>query len=141
MTMRSWTYVGGLLCAAALGATPAGASSEAGASPELGADAVLKLVSGRTWLTEKILDSRNTGVMAWKKDGTVCLHIGGDASGKCHDTGTWKMSGTRVCYQMTWWGKSQGILSECLGVADLGNGRYQARIPSGSRVWEFTLAR
>ena len=78
--------------------------------------------------------------MKWNKDGTVCVHIG-EASGKCHDTGTWEISGARVCYKMTWWLKSYDMTSECLGVVDLGNGRYQARIPSGSRVWEFTLAK
>lgn len=114
-------------------AAPVGAS-------ELNADAVRGLVSGRTWALENILDSNQTGALEWKKNGTVCLRLG-DERGKCDDSGTWKISGAHVCYEVSWWLKSYGMSSICLGVADLGKGRYQARLADGSRVWEFTLAR
>jgi len=132
MTTTCKTYSGGLCLVAMLVALPAGAA-------DLAPDAVRKLVSGMMWTTEKMLNSTQLRSFDWKKDGTLCLRLGG-TSGRCDDNGTWKIDGQRVCYQLTWWMKSQDMASACLSVADLGNDRYVAKIPSGSTFMEFTVA-
>lgn len=132
MTTTCKTYWGGLCLVAMLVPLPAGAA-------DLGSDAVRKLVSGMMWSTEKMLNSNQLRSFDWKKDGTLCLRLGG-TSGKCDDSGTWKIVGQRVCYELTWWMKSNDMMSACLGVADLGNGRYEAKLVSGTPFMQFTVA-
>jgi hypothetical protein len=125
------SHSGGLFLAGMLVVLPAAAA-------DLAPDAVRKLVSGMMWTTEKMLNSTQLRSFDWKRDGTLCLRLG-STSGKCDDNGTWKIDGQRVCYQLTWWMKSYDLASACLNVADLGNGRYEAKIPSGSTFMEFTV--
>jgi hypothetical protein len=106
---------------------------------ELGSDAVRKLVSGTVWSTERMLNSNQLRSLDWKKDGTLCLRLGG-TSGKCDDSGTWRIVGQRVCYELTWWMKSYDMASACLGVSDLGNGRYEAKLVNGTSFMQFTVA-
>ena len=112
-------------------ASPSGAA-------DLGSDAVKNLVGGKMWTTEKMLNSNQLRSFEWKKDGTVCLRLG-STSGKCDDSGTWRIDGDRVCWEFTWWMKSQDMASACLGVAELGKGRYEAKMASGLRLMDFTV--
>lgn len=105
---------------------------------DLDAQSIRRLVSGTTW-SARVLDTQAAS-WDWKSDGTVCLRLGG-TSDKCDDSGTWKLDGERVCYQMTWWLKSYGLTSACLSVAELGNGRYEAKTVNGSRFMQFTIVR
>lgn len=105
---------------------------------DLGADAVSGLVGGTTW-SAQVLDTQAAS-WDWKKDGTVCLRLG-NTSGQCDDSGTWKLDGGRVCYRLTWWLKSYDMTSACLNVAELGNGRYEAKAVNGSRFMRFTIVR
>lgn len=113
-------------------------TSRPSGAADLGADAVGRLVSGTTW-SARVLDTQAAS-WDWKTDGTVCLRLGG-ADGRCDDSGTWKLDGDRVCYQLTWWLKSYGMTSACLSVAELGHGRYEAKAANGNRFMQFTLAR
>ncbi len=124
---------GGLVTVAMLAALPAGAK-------DLDADSVRKLASGKTWSTAKMAQSTQPVSFEWKADGTVCLRLG-ETSGKCADSGTWKVVDQRICYEMTWWLKSYDLMSACLSVADLGHGSYEAKIPSGTSVFQFTVAK
>ena len=131
MTMTCRKYSSGMFLVAMLVALPAGAS-------ELGSDAVRNLVGGTTWSTESLLNSTQLRSFDWKKDGTLCVRFGG-TSGKCDDSGTWKVVGERVCYELTWWLKSYDMTSSCLGVSDLGNGRYEAKLANGTPFMQFTV--
>lgn len=133
MTKTRKTCPAGLIFAAMLVTLPAGAA-------DLDAAAVRNLVSGKMWITEKLLNSSQLKSFDWKKDGTLCVRLGG-TNGKCDDSGSWKLDGARVCYELSWWLKTQDMASACLDVADLGNGRYAANMSSGTRFMEFTVAR
>ncbi len=79
---------GSLLVSTMLFASPASAA-------DLSADAVKNLVGGKMWMTERIADSRQPTYIEWKKDGTACLRLW-KPSGKCDDSGTWKIDGALV---------------------------------------------
>jgi hypothetical protein len=130
MTKTRKTYLGLVFLMVAL---PAGAA-------DLGSDQVRNLANGAMWSTKNMLNSNQLRSFDWKKDGTLCLRLGG-TDGKCDDQGTWKVEGQRMCYELTWWMKSQGMTSACFGVSDLGNGSYEATLPSGTRFMQFTVAR
>ena len=112
--------------------------AEPSAAAELGADAVRNLVGGKMWIAEKMLTSTQIGAFEWKKDGSVCLRLG-TTSGRCDDSGHWKIDGTRVCWEFTWWMKTYDLASACLGIAELGKGRYEAKMANGTTFMEFTV--
>jgi hypothetical protein len=117
---------------ATLLARPSGAA-------DLGADAVKSLLGGKMWKTEKMGQSNQLGSFEWKKDGMVCLRLGDNTSGKCDDSGTWRIDGARLCWEFTWWLKTYDMASACLGVAELGKGRYEAKMASGFKFMDFTV--
>ncbi len=75
---------------------------------------------------------------AWKSDATVCLRTD-SKTGKCADTGKWKLDGDRLCYELTWYGKSSGRDSACFRVSDRGNGKYEAIQDNGIPLFEFSV--
>jgi hypothetical protein len=117
---------------AALGALPAVAA-------DLAAAAVGALVKGRTWTTAKVMNYARTDTWEWRADGTLCLRLD-RTDGKCDDSGTWTIDDARVCYKLDWWQKSQGLSSTCFSVSDVGNGQYEAKLPSGSTVLLFSVS-
>ena len=113
------------------------AISQAGAET-LDAPAVKSLVSGHTWKVRFI----TSGVIAfwtWRPDGSICPRQS-SIDNKCMDEGTWKLDGNRVCYELTYLGASEGWKSNCLRIADHGQGRYEALEDNGLTFWEFSLA-
>lgn len=112
--------------------------ASASGAADLASDAVKNLVGGKMWVTENMLNSRQLRSFEWKKDGTVCLRLG-STSGKCDDSGTWRIDGARVCWEFTWWMKTYDMASACLGVAELGKGRYEAKMANGGTFMEFTV--
>ena len=57
------------------------------------------------------------------------------------DTGTWKLEGERMCYELTWWGAESGFKSSCYRITDLGKARYGALQDNGLIFFEFTVAK
>ena len=108
------------------------------AAAELGADAVRNLVGGKMWIAEKMLSTNQLRSFEWKDDGSVCLRLG-STSGRCDDSGHWKIDGARVCWDFTWWMKTYDLASTCLGIAELGKGRYEAKMANGTTFMEFTV--
>jgi hypothetical protein len=113
-------------------------SRQAGAA-ELADDALAVLIAGKTWTASKTLANDNVSVWKWNADGTVCLWLGSQ-DGKCTDEGTWKIVDKLICYKFTWWLKSNGLVSACFSVADLGNGNYEAKLPIGTRFLAFRVS-
>lgn len=124
-------FFSGLVTVTMLAAIPAGAK-------DLDADSMRKLASGKTWSAANLLNSTQSASFDWKADGTVCLRLDSTSS-KCDDSGTWKIVDQRICYEMTWWLKSYDLKSACLSVVDLGKSRYEAKLPSGTSFFKFTV--
>ncbi len=88
----------------------------------LDAKAAKGLTADRMWQIKK---PRGPGhdYWSWKSDGSVCVRLG-EKTGKCADTGRWKLDGARLCYELTWWGETHGMKSSCFRILDQGQGRY-----------------
>jgi len=104
----------------------------------LDAKTVGGLVSGHTWQQKRLAGS---GFMywAWSSDGSVCLK--NEMAGSCIDTGRWKLDRDSVCWELSWWGKSDGVNSRCVRVAAKGDGRYEMVPVDGVTKIEFTIAK
>jgi len=103
----------------------------------LGAEAAKSLISGHTWRQPQ---PHGSAILhwSWNSDGSVCLRTEG-ATGKCADTGRWKLEGGRLCYELTWWGESIGRKSTCFRVSDEGGKRYKALEDNGFTLFEFSV--
>jgi len=77
---------------------------------------------------------------SWKSDGSVCFRVEA-GEGKCADTGSWKLDGNRLCYDLTWWGASGGFKSSCFRVSNKGKGWYEAVEDNGVTLFEFSAAK
>jgi len=135
MANRGKAYSLGLVFTAWLIALPVGAA-------DLDANAVRALASGKTWSTNGFLESYSRGqavVFEWRADGAACVRLAG-STGKCDDSGTWKIVDQRICYELTWWLKQYDMSSECFGITDLGKGTYEAKLRNGSSIMKFTVA-
>ena len=95
----------------------------------LGGADIMKLADRGTWQAEET----EYGNWTWKEDHTVCFRIS-NQKGKCADTGSWKIDGNVICYELSWYGKSVGINKNCFTVRELGNGRYETRYHGGAMV-------
>lgn len=113
--------------------------SSAIAAATLDAKAAKDLISDRTWQQKKF-DSPGYNYWSWKSDGAICLRLN-ENTGKCSDTGRWKLEGDRMCYEVTWLFKSGGGNSACFRIADQGKGRYGALQDNGLTLFEFTVAK
>jgi len=103
----------------------------------LDAKAAGSLTSERTWQQPQ---AHGTGQIywSWKSDGSVCLRTEG-TTGKCADSGRWKLEGGRLCYDLTWWGKSVGRNSACFRISRKGEKRYEALQDNGLTLFEFSV--
>lgn len=117
-----------LLVTAMALATPAAAET-------LDADAARKLTSDRTW-RQKPPSGPGHNYWTWKADGSVCLRLE-DKRGKCADSGSWKLEGGRLCYELTWWAKSYGMNAACFRIARAGEGRFEALQDNGLPLFSF----
>ena len=107
------------------------------ADATLDAKAAKSLISGHTWRQPQ---PHGNAILhwSWNSDGSVCLRTEG-ATGKCADTGRWKLDGGRLCYDLTWWGKSIGRDSACFRISDKGGKRYEALQDNGLTLFEFSV--
>lgn len=103
----------------------------------LDAKAAKSLVSGRMWQAP-IIGGPGHYYWSWKADGSVCLRQN-QTTGKCLDTGTWKLKGNRLCYELTWYGEGLGLKSRCLRIVDEGTGLYGELEESGVATLKFSL--
>lgn len=101
----------------------------------LDADAARTLTSDRTW-RQKQPSGPAFNYWTWKADGTVCLRLE-DKRGKCADTGSWKLAGGRLCYELTWWARSYGMNAGCFRIARAGEGRFEALQDNGLPLFSF----
>ena len=114
-----------------------GFSSLQAIAANLDATAAKPLVNDRMWQQPQAHGSGQL-FWAWKSDGTACLRTDGKTS-KCADTGKWKLEGDRLCYELTWWGKSSGRNSACFRINDHGKGQYEAIQDNGITLFEFSV--
>lgn len=105
----------------------------------LDAKATKSLVSNHMWQTP-IIGGPGHYFWFWKSDGTVCLRQN-EKAGKCLDTGTWKLKGNRLCYELTWYGSGLGLKSRCLRVVDKGKGHYEEMEESGLSTLKFSVVK
>jgi hypothetical protein len=115
----------------------ASVSSVQAFAANLDATATKVLTNNRMWQQPQAHGSGQL-FWAWKSDGTVCLRTDGKTS-KCADTGKWKLEGDRLCYELTWWGKSSGRNSACFRVHDRGKGKYEAIQDNGLELFHFSV--
>lgn len=94
--------------------------------------AILKLALQGTWAA----DHAESGYWSWGADNTVCFRLL-DPTGDCADTGTWKINGDVMCYELTWWGESIGDRTNCFTVQARGYDRYEALYHGGAMVSTF----
>lgn len=108
-------------------------------SATLDGKAMRTLTSDQVW---QVTSNRGPGrnYWAWKADGSVCLRVG-EKTGKCTDTGHWKIEGDRLCYELSWWGATDGMKSGCVRIAEKGKAAYEALEESGVTRFEFSLAK
>lgn len=107
------------------------------AEATLNAKAARSMISNRTWQQPQAHGSGQI-YWSWKSDGSVCLRTE-DKNSKCADTGHWKLDGERLCYELTWWGKSAGRNSACFRISDQGKGRYEAIQDNGLTLFNFSV--
>ena len=103
----------------------------------LDADSTKKVVLDKTWTVEEF-DGPGNFYWTWNSDGTLCLRLHGE-TGNCDDTGHWTMKDGRVCYELGWWGKADGMNSECFRVSKLNQNRYGAFFDSGLTFFKFAV--
>jgi len=125
------------LCAALTLASAAIAKDTQG--KVLDAKAAKSLVSGRMW-QEPVIGGPGNWYWSWKADGSVCLRQN-ETTGDCLDTGTWKLKGNRLCYEMTWYGAELGRKSRCLRIVNEGKGRYRELEESGIATLKFSVVK
>ena len=94
--------------------------------------AIQKLALQGTWAAE----DAEFGYWSWGADNTVCFRLN-NQTGDCADTGTWRINDDVMCYELTWWGKSIGIRTNCFTVHVLGDDRYEALYHGGAMVSTF----
>ena len=109
------------------------------AAATLDAKAAKSLISDRVW-QQKYQSGPTFNYWSWKSDGSVCLQLRTyDKTAKCTDTGRWKLEAERLCYELTWFGASQGRKAACFRIANQGEGRYEAISDNGLTFFEFSV--
>ena len=116
-----------LICAT----LPAGAAM-------LDAQAAKKLASDQMWQIK--FSSGAVVFWSWRSNGTMCARKE-EKNSDCIDDGTWKLDGNRLCYELTWFGKAEGLKSHCFRVEDQGAGHYVALSDNGLTFFEFSIAK
>ncbi len=84
-----------------------------------------------TWTAEN-----GYGYWSWKEDNSVCIRLF-ENDADCADTGTWTRNDDVICYEFTWWGKSNDVRTNCITVHALGDDRYDALHHGGAMVSTF----
>ena len=115
------------------------AASLQAAAATLDSEAAKSLITGRMWQQPQ---PHGTGQLywSWNSDGSVCLRTDGK-TGNCADTGTWKLDGDRICYKLTWYGKTSGRQSACFRISDKQKGLYEALQDNGLTLFEFSVVK
>lgn len=107
------------------------------AAETLDANAARKLTTDRTW-RQKAPSGPSYNYWTWKADGSVCLRLE-EKRGKCADSGSWKLEGGRLCYELAWWAKSYGMNAGCFRISSAGQGRFEALQDNGLPLFSFWL--
>jgi hypothetical protein len=87
------------------------------AQPGLDAVQLKTLVTGRTWAIAfygDLADRTRTAYWDFHPDGRVCARLANNAPGsRCADTGKWRLEGDKLCWELGWFGKSDGFQAAC----------------------------
>ena len=118
--------------------------TSAPAAEKLGSDEFSSLVNGKTWKIQLI----QAAYWDWRKDGVVCARLVGDIdrTSKCADEGRWRLDGEKLCWKLTWLGKTSRLDKNCIFAFRAANDRLEAhRVEAdGSAVpatwFEFSVA-
>ena len=104
----------------------AAATSAAGANtPAADAGRLQQMVSGKTWAIAfygDLGDRIRTAYWDFTADGKVCARLANNPRGTpCADTGTWRIEGDQLCWQLEFLGKTDGFQSTCGRVKAVGD--------------------
>jgi hypothetical protein len=101
------------LATCVLFASSVGAQTQAA----LDAEQLNTLVTGRTWAIAfygDLTDKTRTAYWDFQRDGHVCARLANNVPGsKCADTGKWRLEGDKLCWEMGWFGKTDGFQAAC----------------------------
>jgi hypothetical protein len=93
------------------------ASVASAVAQELDAEQLKQLVSGKTLAIAfygDLNDKLRTAYWDFTSDGKVCARLGNNPRGsRCADTGTWKLQGDALCWELGFLGKTDGFQSVC----------------------------
>lgn len=109
------------------------------AANALDGKAARNVVADKTWQVDKPTGP-GYDYFTWSADGSVCVRLS-ERTGKCTDTGRWKLDGERLCYEFPWWGATSGIGSACFRVVQTEKERFSAMQDNGLSLFEFSLAK
>jgi hypothetical protein len=94
--------------------------TSAPAAEKLGSDELSSLVNGKTWKIQFI----QAEYWDWRKDGVVCVRL--DRMSKCADEGRWRLDGDKLCWKLTWLGKTNRLNKNCIFAFRAANDRLEA---------------
>ena len=98
-------------------------------SQNIKGESLRDLVAGRSWAISfqgNTDNPRLTLIWDFRKDGSICARAAGQERGeKCADEGSWAVRGDMMCWELKWFGKSQGFKSACSLVNKVGAGRFE----------------
>ena len=87
------------------------------AEPDLDAGQLKTLVTGRTWAIAfygDLTDKTRTAYWNFQPDGRVCARLANNPPGSsCADSGKWRLEGDKLCWELGWFGKTDGFQAAC----------------------------
>lgn len=113
-------------------------AASAGERKIVDAQTAKAITSGHTWQTRHPVES-GYWYWTWKSEGSACMRLFSH-TGKCTDTGTWKLHGARLCYELTFWRPTGAQESGCFRIADVGNGQYQGVQDNGLDYFPYPIS-
>lgn len=75
----------------------------------------------------------------WSSSGKLCVKQYGPKDEMCADLGTWERDGTKICYKLKWWGKSDDMHDLCFEVAKAKSGGFNAQDSRGLTNFHFSV--
>jgi hypothetical protein len=111
------------------------------AQSELPSEQLKPLVSGRTWAIAfygDLSDKMRTAYWDFQRDGRVCARLANNPPGsKCADTGSWRLDGDTLCWELSWFGKSDGFDKACGRARPSGDNYQFVNVKNGGSLMAF----
>jgi hypothetical protein len=84
---------------------------------DLDAEQLKALVTGRTWAIAfygDLTDKTRTSYWDFLPDGRVCARLANNPPGSsCADDGKWRLEENKLCWELGWFGKTDGFQVAC----------------------------